>query len=142
MGAPGNKIASMIRIVSELEEITDTIYRLVKLIERKYNKDHQFTEHQTKRIGEMTSVAGQALSAVDNYILQPIPAEVITSVKSLEDQTDNMRKTFNKEAIKRMAEGDIKVEMIYTDINNQLEALANHTLNVIEASNQATPPTT
>ncbi|MDG1072274.1 MAG: Na/Pi cotransporter family protein [Akkermansiaceae bacterium] len=140
--AQAASIASMIRIVSELEEITDTIYRLVKLIERKYNKDHQFTEHQTKRIGEMTSVAGQALSAVDNYILQPIPAEVITSVKSLEDQTDNMRKTFNKEAIKRMAEGDIKVEMIYTDINNQLEALANHTLNVIEASNQATPPTT
>ena len=140
--AQASSIASMIRIVSELEEITDTIYRLVKLIERKYNKDHQFTEHQTKRIGEMTSVAGQALSAVDNYILQPIPAEVITSVKSLEDQTDNMRKTFNKEAIKRMAEGDIKVEMIYTDINNQLEALANHTLNVIEASNQATPPTT
>ncbi len=135
-------IAQMIRIVSELEEITDTIYRLVKLVERKYNKDHQFSEHQTKRIGEMTSVVGQALSAVDNYILQPVPPEVITSVKSLEDQTDNMRKTFNKEAIKRMAEGDIKVEMIYTDINNQLEALANHTLNVMEASSQATPPTT
>jgi phosphate:Na+ symporter len=133
-------IANMIRIVSELEEITDTIYRLVKLTERKYNKDHQFTEHQTKRIGEMTSVVGQALSAVDNYILQPVPAEVITSVKSLEDQTDNMRKTFNKEAIKRMAAGDIKVEMIYTDINNQLESLANHTLNVMEASNLATPP--
>ena len=32
--------------------------------------------------------------------------------------------------------------MIYTDINNQLEALANHTLNVMEASSQATPPTT
>jgi phosphate:Na+ symporter len=140
--AQAASIAQMIRIVSELEEITDTIYRLVKLVERKYNKDHQFTEHQTKRIGEMTSVAGQALSAVDNYILQPVPPEVITSVKSLEDQTDNMRKTFNKEAIKRMAEGDIKVEMIYTDINNQLEALANHTLNVMEASSQATPPTT
>ena len=51
-----------------------------------------------------------------------------------------MRKSFNKEAIKRMAEGDIKVEMIYMDINNQLESLANHTLNVMQASSLAAPP--
>ena len=133
-------IAKMIRVVAELEEITDTIYRLVKLVERKYNKDHQFTEHQTKRIGEMTSVAGQALGAVGNYILQTVPPEVIASVMTLENQTDSMRKSFNKEAIKRMAEGDIKVEMIYMDINNQLESLANHTLNVMQASSLAAPP--
>lgn len=136
------EIASMIRIVAELEEITDTIYRLVKLTERKYKKGHKFTEHQTKRVGEISSVVGQALSAVDNYILRPFPAEVITSVKVLENQTETMRKSFNKEAIKRMAAGDIKVEMIYTDINNQLESLANHTLNVMEASTLAAPTTT
>jgi Na+/phosphate symporter len=88
----------------------------------------------------MTSVAGQALGAVDNYILQTVPPEVIASVMTLENQTDSMRKSFNKEAIKRMAEGDIKVEMIYMDINNQLESLANHTLNVMQASSQAAPP--
>ncbi|MGJ8695081.1 MAG: Na/Pi cotransporter family protein [Verrucomicrobiaceae bacterium] len=130
-------IAAMILIVSELEECTDCIYRLVKLIERKYNKGHQFTDHQAKRFHEISDVVGQALGAVDNYLLQPVPADVISSVKSLEDQTDNMRKSFNKEAIKRMAEGDIRVEMLYTDINNQLEAMANHALKIMEASNTA-----
>ena len=131
-------IAAMIRIVGELEESTDCTYRLVKLIERKYNKGHDFTDHQTKRVREIADVVGQSLSAVDNYLLQPVPADVISSVKSLEDQTDNMRKSFNKEAIKRMAEGDIRIEMLYTDINNQLESLANHSLNIMEASNNAT----
>jgi phosphate:Na+ symporter len=131
-------IAAMIRIVAELEESTDCTYRLVKLIERKYNKGHDFTDHQTKRVREIADVVGQSLSAVDNYLLQPVPADVIRSVKSLEDQTDNMRKSFNKEAIKRMAEGDIRIEMLYTDINNQLESLANHSLNIMEASNNAT----
>ena len=119
-------IAAMIRIVAELEESTDCTYRLIKLIERKYNKGHDFTDHQTKRVREIADVVGQSLSAVDNYLLQAVPADVISSVKSLEDQTDNMRKSFNKEAIKRMAEGDIRIEMLYTDINNQLESLANH----------------
>ena len=131
-------IAAMIRIVAELEESTDCTYRLIKLIERKYNKGHDFTDHQTKRVREIADVVGQSLSAVDNYLLQPVPADVISSVKSLEDQTDNMRKSFNKEAIKRMAEGDIRIEMLYTDINNQLESLANHSLNIMEASNNAT----
>ncbi|MDB4716352.1 Na/Pi cotransporter family protein [bacterium] len=133
-------IAAMVRIVAELEEATDSIYRLIKLIERKYNKGHQFSDHQTKRVGEIADVVGQALSAVDNYLLKPVPAEVITSVKSLEDQTDNMRKKYNKESIKRMSEGDIRVEMLYTDINNQLEILANHVLNIMEASDSATHP--
>ena len=131
-------IAAMIRIVAELEESTDCTYRPIKLIERKYNKGHDFTDHQTKRVREIADVVGQSLSAVDNYLLQAVPADVISSVKSLEDQTDNMRKSFNKEAIKRMAEGDIRIEMLYTDINNQLESLANHSLNIMEASNNAT----
>ena len=132
-----SNIAAMIRIVAELEEATDCIYRLVKLTEKKYNKSYKFTDHQVEQIGQITSVVGQALGAVDNYLLRRTPPEVITSVKSLEEQSHDMRKSFNKEAVKRMSEGDIRVEMLYTDVNNQLMALANHALGVMEASDMA-----
>ena len=36
--------------------------------------------------------------------------------------------------MKRMASGDIRVEILYTDINNRLEALANHAVNIIQES--------
>jgi len=129
-----SNIAAMIRIVAELEESTDCIYRLVKLTEKKYNKTYQFTDHQVKQVGQITAVVGQALSAVENYLLRRTPPEVITSVKSLEAQSSDMRKTFNKQAVKRMSEGDIRIEMLYTDVNNQLMALANHAIGVMEAS--------
>jgi phosphate:Na+ symporter len=132
-----SNIAAMIRIVVELEEATDCIYRLVKLTEKKYNKAYQFTDHQVKQVGQITSVVGQALGAVDNYLLRRTPPEVISSVKSLEAQTSDMRKSFNKQAVKRMSEGDIRIEMLYTDVNNQLMALANHALGVLEASDLA-----
>ncbi len=132
-----SNIAAMIRIVAELEEATDCIYRLVKLTEKKYNKSYKFTDHQVEQIGQITSVVGQALGAVDNYLLRQTPPEVITSVKTLEEQSNTMRKSFNKEAVKRMSEGDIRVEMLYTDVNNQLMALANHALGVMEASDMA-----
>lgn len=132
-----SNITAMIRIVTELEEATDCIYRLVKLTEKKYNKAHQFSEHQVKQIGQITSVVGQALGAVENYLLRSTPPEVVSSVKSLDKQSHGMRKTFNKEAMKRMSEGDIRVEMLYTDLNNQLKSLANHALGVMEASDTA-----
>jgi len=129
-----SNIAAMIRIVTELEEATDSIYRLVKLTEKKYNKGYQFTEHQTNQVGQITSVVGQALGAVENFLLRKTPPEVVSSVKSLEEQSHSMRKTFNKQSMKRMSEGDIRVEMLYSDINTQLMGLANHALGVMEAS--------
>ncbi len=136
---PGHaeNVAAMIRIVAELEESSDCIYRLVKLTERRYNKGHKFTDHHTKQITQMTDLIGQALGAVENYLLREVPAEVMTSVKALENQTNSMRKSFNKQAIKRMSEGDIRVEMLYTDMNNQLRALGNHAYGILEASQHA-----
>ncbi|MEN8866021.1 MAG: Na/Pi cotransporter family protein [Akkermansiaceae bacterium] len=128
------RVAAMIRIVTELEEATDCIYRLVKLTERKYNKGYQFTEHHVEEIGQITMVVGQSLRTVENYLLRKTPSDVITAVEALEQQSKSMRKSFNKQAVKRMSEGDIRVEMLYTDINNQLKTLANHARGVMDAS--------
>jgi hypothetical protein len=59
---------------------------------------------------------------------------VIAAVESLEQQSKSMRKSFNKQAVRRMSEGDIRIEMLYTDINNQLKTLANHARGVMDAS--------
>ncbi|MDA0765496.1 MAG: Na/Pi cotransporter family protein [Verrucomicrobia bacterium] len=127
-------IARMIRIVAELEECTDRIYRLVKLVQRKYNKNREFSEEQINGVLEMTTVVGQSLSVADNFLLRPVPSDVIGSVHTLEERSDKLRKSYNKEAMRRMAGGDIQVEMLYTDINNHLEAIANHALNIIQES--------
>jgi len=135
-GHAGN-VAAMIRIVAELEESTDCIYRLVKLTERRYNKGHKFTAHHNKQITQLTDIVGQALGAGENYLLNDVPAEVLTSVKSLDSQSRSLRKSFNKEAMKRMSEGDIRVEMLYSDMNNQLRSLGNHAYGILEASQKA-----
>jgi len=79
-------------------------------------------------------VVGQSLQTVETYLLNKTPDDVISAVESLEKQSKKMRKSFNKQAVKRMSEGDIRVEMLYTDINTQLKTLANHARGVMEAS--------
>ncbi|MFV0416314.1 MAG: Na/Pi cotransporter family protein [Chthoniobacterales bacterium] len=125
-------IAAMIRIVTEIEECTDRIYRLVKLVQRKYNKKREFSEDQMKKVQELAALVGQALISCDKFLLREIPADVLREVKTLEDRTDTLRKQYNKEAMGRMAAGDVRVEVLNTDINNHLEAIANHALNILE----------
>lgn len=136
---PGHasNVAAMIRIVAELEESTDCIYRLVKLAERRYNKGLKLADHHIEEIGQLTAIVGQALGAVENFLLRDVPADVLTAVRSLDEQTQSMRKTFNKASLKRMSEGDIRVEMLYTDMNNQLRSIGNHAHGILEANTLA-----
>jgi phosphate:Na+ symporter len=134
--ANASSIAAMIRVVSELEEATDCIYRLVKLTERKYKKDYQFTKHHVEEIEQITKVVGESLRTMEDYLLRKAPADVIGAVEDSKKKSSSLRKSFNKQAVKRMAEGDIRVEMLYTDMNTQLKALANHALGVLETSDR------
>lgn len=137
IGSPSaHKIACMLRITAELEECSDSIYRLVKLIERKYNKDRHFSKGQTEAINEFNAVLSKFLSFTHEHVMQPITPREMGDAAKMEDQTDSLRKRFNNQAMERMADGNVPVEMLNIDINNHLEALANHLLHVVENSSE------
>lgn len=126
------RIAAMLRVVSEFEEATDRIYRLVKVVQRKYEKGIQFTTIHEKEIANLCShvrsildACGNSLSGVDGHLLE--------KAHHLENRIDALRKNHNRGAMKRMQEGgEVPAEMLYTEINNHLEAVGNHALNIIQ----------
>ncbi|QQL44040.1 Na/Pi cotransporter family protein [Sulfuriroseicoccus oceanibius] len=135
--ANAHHIARMIRLVAELEECTDGIYRLVKLLQRKYRKGREFTDGQRESISELITATRRTLEIADQYLLDAnTPQTAVHEAHTMEKQTDRMRKSFNKQAMNRMSEGDARVEMLMIDINNQLESLANHALNVVQVSSE------
>jgi phosphate:Na+ symporter len=127
------RITSMLRVVAEFEEATDRIYRLVKILERKYKKSRDFSPVQTKDLVAVTmqvrallDVALNSLSVVDGGVLE--------QANAIEDRVDALRKRNNKAAALRMQSGSVvQTEMIFIDMNNHLEAVANHALNVIQS---------
>jgi len=132
--ANATKIAGMLRITQELEECIDCIYRLVKLNERRYKKDRQFSQEQKDTIREFAGSISQFITFTDAQLLSPISAEHMAKAEAMESASDTMRKKFNKSAMNRIAQGDVKLEMINIDINNHFESIANHALNVIQTS--------
>lgn len=127
-------VTRMLRIVSELEEISDIIYRLIQLTQRKYNKKRDFTDEAT---GAMLAFANKVLEFIDlyNQVLAKEPGEREWRLaRQLEIETDALRKRGNKQAMKRMgtAESDVRTETLTIDMNNQFEEIGNHALNVVQ----------
>ena len=136
------RITAMLRIVSEYEEATDRIYRLVKTVQRKYEKGRLFTEEQHR---ELTAICSQVRAILDlcSNALSGVSGEMLENANRIEDRIDTLRKQHNKGAIRRMQAGaDVPTEMLYTETNNHLEAIGNQALNIIETSPRIDTATT
>ncbi|WP_425511003.1 hypothetical protein [Haloferula helveola] len=136
---PGNagRITSMLRVVSEHEEATDRIYRLVKIVQRKYEKGRDFTEDQHRELNAICTQV-RAIPDMCSNSLSGITGEMFDNANQLEDRIDRLRKQHNKGAVRRMQSGaDVPTEMLYTEINNHLEAVGNHALNIIQAAERS-----
>ena len=126
------RIAGMLRVVSEFEEATDRIYRLVKVVQRKYGKGRHFQPEQDAEISTLCAQVRLMLEAAAASLSGVSPA-LLEDSNAIENRIDKLRKSHNRGSIKRMQEGgDVPTEMIFTDINNHLEAVGNHALNIIE----------
>ncbi|WP_411826532.1 Na/Pi cotransporter family protein [Luteolibacter sp. AS25] len=127
-------ITSLLRIAAELEEATDRIYRMVKVVQRKYEKGRDFTEIQHKDLSASGSEVRMLLIVTRNSLHNPDPT-TLERANAIEDRVDRLRKKNNKAASQRMQNGStVQTEMIFVDLNNHMEAVANHLLNVVEAS--------
>ena len=126
-------ITGLLRVVAEFEEATDRIYRMVKIVERKYRKGREFTEVQHKELSEAGTQVRLMLGVAKNS-LAGLDGTTYTQAHEIEARVDRLRKRHNKDAAKRMQEGaTVQTEMIFIDLNNHLEAVANHMLNIIQA---------
>ncbi len=129
-------VTRMLRIASELEEISDAIFRLMQITQRKYKKNRILSDEAT---ANTLTFAHRVIDLVDLYIKVlsgNATEDQLRLAESIENETDKMRKQFNKQAMKRMSEveGSVKTEMVNIDMNNQFELIANYGLNVVQTA--------
>ncbi|NOX98695.1 MAG: Na/Pi cotransporter family protein [Verrucomicrobia bacterium] len=126
-------VARMLRIVSELEEICDAIYRLVKLTQRKYEKKRAFSDKTTADIQEHSLVISELIDLYRSILCLPVSEEALALATELEATTNKHRKQFNKAAMKQMQK-DVPVQtgMLSIEMNNHLEQIADHGLRVMQ----------
>ncbi|SHJ70352.1 phosphate:Na+ symporter [Rubritalea squalenifaciens DSM 18772] len=128
------RIAALLRITAELEECSDAIYRLIKIAERKYKKGRQFTPDQVESIMKIANVIEEFMQFTHARLLVGLSDEDSAQAQALRDKVVSLRKKYNKVAMARMAEGNVKVEMLNIDTNTQLDVVSNHLFHVAQTN--------
>lgn len=128
------RIAAMIRIATELEEVTDCLFRLAKMTEKKIEAGLHFADHHVAELQTVTEVVETGLATIASHLLKRTPEGVAEALRTAGDHAVSLRPTYNREAVLRASRSDIRLEILVSDINSQLMAIANHAFSIAEAS--------
>ena len=90
---------------------------------------------QAAESGQPVAEAGQDNGAAPRFEFYSILPEMEVA-EQIEQRIDASRKMLRKSAVKRMKESEnVKAEMIYVDILNEMERIGNDALNIVHALN-------
>ncbi|MDC0275326.1 Na/Pi cotransporter family protein [Verrucomicrobiales bacterium] len=129
-------VASMLRIVSELEEVSDTVYRLIIYTQRKYRKKREFSEEMVDDIQELAAKVGATIDFYQDHLFTKFTASQLAQAEADVDKIKSLSKKLNKAAVRRMkADGNqVKTELLNIEINNSLDKVGDHSISVIRST--------
>jgi phosphate:Na+ symporter len=129
------KITSLLRVIAELEDMCDCGYRLVMLAERRYRKKRELPPETHQQVQQFSELVLRFMDFTSTCLRRPVQASDMETAYQLENFIDQFRKSLRRESMQRMrSSGDtIKAEMLYIDILNQMEAIGNHSLNILQS---------
>ena len=130
------QIRRMLRIISEIESISDSCYNIARIINRKVSSQQEFSAEQYKHIHRMTSLIDQSLQFMDTLLSSNHEQLDVNPAFNLENEINNYRNQLKTQNIYSVDshEYSYSVGTIYMDIINECEKLNDYIVNVVEAS--------
>jgi phosphate:Na+ symporter len=131
------EVTVMLRVISELEEICDNTLDLVKLAARKYRKKRVLPAETQEAIRNFSGPVDQFMGFYIQCLTKRVTHADLETAIQLEETIDASRKKLRREAVRRMNDpANIKSEMLYIDILNNIESIGDHSLNILKLLSQ------
>ncbi|MEA2103409.1 MAG: Na/Pi cotransporter family protein [Candidatus Cloacimonadota bacterium] len=127
-------INAMMRIVHELESVADSCYRLILLIQKKYNKKIIFAEVAVNDALEYSNLILEFINFYKANINNVVHLAELNQAYEMEKEIDLFRNKLKKKSRKRIQEGgDVNSELMYIDLLRYFEHIGDNSQNIIEA---------
>jgi phosphate:Na+ symporter len=128
------QIAYLLRVIGNLEEMSDQCYSISRLLERSVHKNIVFKD---KEVDDLIPYVGQGeefLGLLKEQLGHRPTAEQITRVVELENSIDRNRRKLQKLSRKRIEAGkDVKTELLFIDLVRRIEKLGDYCFEIAEA---------
>jgi phosphate:Na+ symporter len=129
------RVSRLLRIISDLEEMTDDCYSISLLLDRSVRKDHVIKSKEiTALIPYVALVEGFLNFIKDIKLGSVISKEQSAWARDLENRIDESRDRLRKLGRKRIEAGkDVKTELFFIDLVRRIEKLGDYCFSISEA---------
>ena len=131
------QIQKMLRQITELESIGDSVYNLGRTLNRhRMHCQDAFTPDQTQHMHAMLQLVESALAEMMKRIDQPVSAKTsITTSVNIEHEINNYRKQLRNQNLHDVNAGlySYQLGVFYVDFISECEHLADYVMNVVQA---------
>ncbi len=134
--ASKSQIQKMLRQITELESIGDSVYNLGRTLNRhRMHCQEAFTAEQTQHMLTMLQLVGGALAEMLKQIDQPTTKTGIKTSVNIEHEINNYRTQLKNQNLQDVNTGryDYQLGVFYVDFISECEKLGDYVMNVVEA---------
>jgi phosphate:Na+ symporter len=127
-------VNAMMRIVHELENVADSIFKLTVLSKKKFDKAIDFQPKAGEDLRAYSGLIKDFLALYRNHLSTEFDNQEIEKAYHLENEINQMRDSLSKSARKRIQKGsNVKSELLYMDLVKNLENIGDNSLNIAQA---------
>ncbi len=127
-------VNAMMRIVHELENVADSIFKLTVLSKKKFDKAIDFQPKAGEDLRAYSSLIKDFLGLYRNHLSIEFDSQEIEKAYHMENEINLMRDSLSKSARKRIQKGsNVKSELLYMDLVKNLENIGDNSLNIAQA---------
>jgi phosphate:Na+ symporter len=128
------RISLLIRIIADLEDMTDDCFSISLLLERSVRKNRIFKGKEMEALAPYLGMVEGFLNLVGDHLGRGLSAEEAAWAKNLEDKIDKSRNKLRKLGRKRIEAGkDVKTELLFIDLVRRIEKLGDYCYDIAEA---------
>jgi phosphate:Na+ symporter len=128
-----SRISYLLRVISNLEEMSDQCYSISRLLEKSIQKNIVF---KNKEMDDLIPYVGQVeefLGLLEKQMGENAGREQTVRVVELENSIDKNRRKLQKLSRKRIEAGkDVKTELLFIDIVRRIEKLGDYCFEIAE----------
>ncbi|MDR1949788.1 MAG: Na/Pi cotransporter family protein [Spirochaetaceae bacterium] len=128
------RVSQLLRIVADLEDMTDDCFSISLLLERSVKKNQIFKEKEMDALVPYVKRVEDFLAYVREHLGQTLRPEQAAYAAEMENQIDKFRNKLRKWGRKRIEAGaNVKTELLFIDLVRRIEKLGDYCYSITEA---------
>jgi phosphate:Na+ symporter len=129
------RIAYLMRVIGNLEEMSDECYSISRLLEKSIRKNCVFKDKEMDELIPYVNQVEEFLVLLEKQLGRSPTKEYASRAVELEASIDKNRKKLHKMGRKRIeAGGDVRTELLFIDLVRRIEKLGDYCFEISEHS--------